>query len=774
MTGVTTQSGDQRKNVKSFNSKQCREESPGTTSKPEGSDGVVTLVQRTDAVLRGLCLLLEHHNASAEIIEQLKIQLHSLLDNSGCETVWLGRIKYVLTYPLAKYLRNELPPKPDVEFRPSGALRDWMKERLNARNTSNYHLWCSWLQAKRATLPLSEDIVDQTYDKHLATLTKIDPGCDETIRKIFKNPTFVKVLDELRNAVTKAYSESSSFEEWMPSNNACFETSRSMGGQQGELAKLVGLRQDYDFSLQVLEDGWTRHVEIDKGWESVNPLAPSEFFSIEYRPWVYTRNGIRNNFHQERRFQYGHEEWSQLREAASLIDLSKPLNCTIQAVLEPNKVRVISKGNALPYYSCRPLQKALHSSMRTLAPFRLIGQPFQADDLVPLQEKASTLDSWFSVDYSAATDGLSWKYSGAILRYLIEGLPNHIKEMANAVLGPHALYYPVKGGRAGKVLRGVMQNGQLMGSILSFPILCLANFGVYCLATQERHFCEDWSFEERLSHVLINGDDMVYSDLPENWGGLVDIARKVGLEMSVGKAYVHNEYANINSTSVILPLHREGKLRCPREIKYLNVGLFFGQHKVQGKKEMELASHHTKASDGLVVNLNTILAGSKPGKEADLLRKFLAFHGNKIKDECQVRTYRGNRFVRNLFIPISLGGMGVVPPVGWKYFITKQELYVANGYINLIPDCLYTSQRPLPGYPLEEKLDSEVNVPWVTPKGELDETRVPLHKISFPRLRKLCRTGMVRYVPFKLAALAVDIIRKEVFKAPDLGDLEWI
>lgn len=762
-----------RYNNVNFDSKQCREKSHGAVPGPSGSTGIVSLVDRTDAVLKGLLLLLEHFGAEKEIGLQLASQLHAYLDTSSDETVWLKRCKYVYTYPLAKFLKCELPPSPDVAFKASGGIRNWMKSRLNAFNRPNVQFWYSWFQCKRSTLPLSEDIIEQNYEKHLQTLTKVDNGDDQTIRAIFRDRTFLKVIWELREAVTKAYQDSTSFHEWMPSTNSCFENTRSMGGQQGELAKLVGLRQDYEF-IDAQEGKTIRPVAVDKGWESVYPLAPKEFFSIEYRPWVYTRNGKSTNFHQERRFPYGHEEWSQLVECSSKIDLTQPLNCTIQAVLEPNKVRIISKGNALPYYSCRPLQRALHSSMRELPPFRLIGRPFCPTDMIDLQERASTTDQWFSVDYSAATDGLSWRYSGQILRFLLKDLPQSVQEVALSVLGPHALHYPVKGGRGGVVLKGVQQNGQLMGSILSFPILCLANFGVYCLATSKRHFKEEWSFEQRMNHVLINGDDMVYADDPSSWKDLVDIAGKVGLEMSVGKAYVHREYANINSTSVLLPLHREGKLRTPFQINYLNTGLFFGQHKVQGGSE--LASQHSKndASKGLVVNLNTILAGARPGHESELLQTFLSVHKDEIRKECTVKTFRGNYFRRNLFIPISLGGMGVKPPPDWKFYLTKQELYVANGFISKLPDCMYTSQLPLQGYPLIEQLDVEVNVPWSVSVEEKDPLRVPLKQISFPRLRALCRIGMVRYCPFRTCASAVVCVRREAFKAPPLGDLELI
>jgi hypothetical protein len=150
--------------------------------------------------------------------------------------------------------------------------------------------------------------------------------------------------------------------------------------------------------------------------------------------------------------------------------------------------------------------------------------------------------------------------------------------------------------------------------------------------------------------------------------------------------------------------------------------------------------------------------------------------------------------------------MGVIPPIGWKWFITKEEVYVASGFLNLTPNtpCSdsmllgryndvgyvptgpacgkinFSTQLPVPGYLLEEKLDETLNVPWTTPIDDDRETRVPKRKISFPGIRHLCRTGLVRYVPYKSATLAVEKKeRKEFYPAPVSAELlreleEWI
>lgn len=683
------------------------------------SKDLPTLMQRTDALLRGLSLILEHHNAKEKVREDLYIQIHSYLDFSPSETVWLKRCKYLLCYPLAKFLRNVLPPAPDLVFRPKGALRGWMKARLNAFNPSNVHLWYSWFQAKRSTLPLSETIVNDTYRTHLETLTKPDPGDNDfgIIDEIFEDPTFKTVLDKIRRKVTKNYFYRRRFYEEFPKTSACFERPRSSGGQVEELREAVGLDS---FCIQ-----------------------SKEFCGMKYSPTVYTRDGLRSNYTQSTYCSQGYDEWSSLQDLVKKTDLTKPLDCTIQAVLEPNKIRVISKGNAVPYYGCKDLQLVLHKILKKMPCFRLIGRPFSPSDLKDLIRKSEGKDDlWCSVDYSAATDGLSYKYSSKIFNSIACNLPDFELELAKKVLGPHNLYYPKEGER-GIELRGVQNNGQLMGSILSFPILCLANLGVFLRATKSLR--KDWTYEESLNHVLINGDDMVYAAPYKYFKKNVDIGKAVGLEMSVGKAYYHREYLNINSQSVLCPLQSVN--RDIRPVNFLNTGLFFGLHKVQGRSEkQELASHHQKQVDGIVPNINNLLQGALPGKESDLLKQSLKVNHSSILEECKSKTFRGDFHLRNLFIPQVLGGMGVVPPPGWKYKVTKYDIYVASGYISRRPGLRYTTQRPLPGFD-PETLSEVEEVPWGLRTTGKDEEliRVPFKEISYRSIRYMCRSPMFSF-----------------------------
>jgi hypothetical protein len=100
-----------------------------------------------------------------------------------------------------------------------------------------------------------------------------------------------------------------------------------------------------------------------------------------------------------------------------------------------------------------------------------------------------------SVDLVAATDGLAHDVSEALLDSLFftsVKIPRSLRALAKASLSPSF--------GAGEDLRRV-RHGQMMGSYLSFPLLCLHS---YCAASWAARFDLDARF-------LVNGDDCVIS-----------------------------------------------------------------------------------------------------------------------------------------------------------------------------------------------------------------------------------------------------------------------
>ena len=343
------------------------------------------------------------------------------------------------------------------------------------------------------------------------------------------------------------------------------------------------------------------------------------------------------------------------------------LEAKVEAVLEPFKVRTISKGESLPYYLGKRVQKVLHTAMRSMDCFRLIGRPLDPPDLLDLVRVTNTYDQsekmdWLSIDYSAATDGLSALLSSRIMKSLLGNLYFENPALYNLCLGvlaPHHISYPpVQGVQLEPVLQ---RNGQLMGSILSFPVLCLANLGLYLTVRRRTH--DQWVPTKSLcSSVLVNGDDMLYIGSSLEWELHKEIGKRIGLEMSPGKAYIHPRYANVNSTSLDCDLRSQNPI--PIRIRFLNVGLMVGRHKVLGK----VGSDDNPTTHPLVSVIDEVVSGSLPGKQAQVFKRYISMHRTEIKSEC-----RG----RNLFLSPLLGGMGVRAIRGISTMVTPRQALFA-------------------------------------------------------------------------------------------------
>jgi hypothetical protein len=821
------------------------------------------------------------------------------------ELLWLKRAKYLLNYPLAKFLRNPLPESPDLLPKWSGVVRSFFKSRMVSFSKKNCHLWYSWLQSKRACSSVSSDFVNETYLKHLKTLTSDDPlgdydhshfkvhvnrthvdnfldslpddelkklhlECTEdnqwmfnttlrinpealkkripdlrmgkqgpigrdflydeegryilvdsieenidafntwfsyhtndipnllehhegsdpgwaVLQRIFSNRHFRSVLDQVRTTLN--YDESVHHQG---SLSASFQVSRGKGGATEDLRHMsthsMGGFDDYsdEVKQKAMDLGTYNNMVKDEREESkksdhihvshkrfnksyVDQMIPlqrsrdtsyigfEELRQMIYIPIVITSQGfcynqiisvyacpskidadfyIRNLLREYNPDIFGLGERGQpvyrKQELKDYRRIGRDENLAvcenrnphrnsaeIYGVVEPLKVRVISKGPARNYYALKPLQKALHSALKVIPGFQAIGREIGAADLVEMAKARSAEDLWFSVDYSAATDGLSTRLGLMILAELVRDLSPEVQSRAFDGLGSHNLFYDQKfcewlqttnnslyreyvkkgwivlsdspGVKYPLYLCAPQKNGQLMGSPISFPILCLANLAVYLVSNADR--LDSLSLESVLSSVLVNGDDMVYCAPDSFWDRHVDFGRSVGLEMSPGKAYKHKSYLNINSTSYLCPPGSD----LPVQQKFLNSGLYFGNHKVMARVGGDQEGVDMGQRQFVSV-INEILKGSLPGQECELLAQILSYHREVIKTETRVLCQyigstsrrRRNQFrVRNLFVPEMFGGMGLDPPPGFQFRVTKHDLKVASYLLQQFPDVYY-------------------------------------------------------------------------------------
>jgi len=222
-------------------------------------------------------------------------------------------------------------------------------------------------------------------------------------------------------------------------------------------------------------------------------------------------------------------------------------DCEVQSVVSAGKPRIVTlfseRNNQILY----PLHRSLYGSL-TRKGWLLVGSP--------TNEKVASLNggAYISVDYSSATDMIKSAYTRAAVEVLIdkgEGL-NEDEVRALRVLGCLRI--------DGKQVT----RGQPMGSMMSFPLLCLINKTVVDLAHNDLLIEGKIGAEEWCRHrCLINGDDLLLRDLsvPGLLPRIVAHGERVGLIINHDKTMVDAEKGEINSTLFVNGVEQK-KINC--------------------------------------------------------------------------------------------------------------------------------------------------------------------------------------------------------------------
>jgi len=211
---------------------------------------------------------------------------------------------------------------------------------------------------------------------------------------------------------------------------------------------------------------------------------------------------------------------------------SGPLRVRVVPITEPLKVRVITAGEGSTF-CLKPLQRAMWRALGDEQQFALThGTNRLEQKVLDLFEQSSEGDVWISGDYTAATDSFSMEGSRAIMHGILESIEHEpTRRWAMKELSSHVLIYP-----SGTGIQPVLQeSGQLMGSFLSFPLLCLLND------------CTAKLSGLRPEQYLINGDDILMRGPETVYPHWKRVVSELGLDLSPGKNYVHARYGTINS-----------------------------------------------------------------------------------------------------------------------------------------------------------------------------------------------------------------------------------
>lgn len=234
--------------------------------------------------------------------------------------------------------------------------------------------------------------------------------------------------------------------------------------------------------------------------------------------------------------------------------------CGVMPVISSGKIRIVtlySEYNTRTLYS---LHKALYAHLDRKE-WLLRGSPTPEH----IEEMSQTGKGRFvSVDYAAATDNIQLSYVRACIDILKKKASPALSQEESKCLDVLGNLLPVDE-------RETAYTGQPMGSVVSFPLLCLTNKSCVDMALGDLLGEGVIDNGQHCRHrVLINGDDLAFREpvpgAPQLFNRLVFHGRKAGLHTNLEKTGVSDDSVEINST-----LFR----RLPRgsweEIKKINV-----------------------------------------------------------------------------------------------------------------------------------------------------------------------------------------------------------
>jgi hypothetical protein len=651
------------------------------------------------------------------------------------EIDFVPNAKYWKDWPLARFLQNPLPPMPTSWKRSamsalfSGETGRYLRRLAvyPADRSDSMHYYRAVFglaQSKRGFAQVPSSFIAKSMNKH-ATQLSTPPTSDpdlisaklfaETFFKGFRCPKIFSALPHIEG-----------------STKACVENSREGGGAREFLRTLTaeyhGLyTTESDVLIRMFNPNGYQVVE-ERG---LPPLTAGDWrvLALSYTP-AKSRSYLSPHTHDKIE-----KLLIEQPDAAGL-----PY-ARVASVLEPLKVRLITAMDAVRTHVSRPLQVALWKYLRSSPVFQLIGEPVTEAIIHALIERhrknGGGEDPFVSGDYSAATDGLDIRLSKVILEVILDNLDPEdqpYREVIASSLLEQVLIYP----SWTKIDPVVQKNGQLMGSVLSFPLLCLANLFAYIQSLPNASdILKSRRLMDRLA-VLVNGDDILFrsSDIHyENWSREIS---KVGFNKSVGKNFRHPRFFTVNS----IPIEYRPALtpaqfwrgwswadmddstipwlvsQVPTVLiaGFLNVGLLTGQAKLTGREALgalPLSGWHA----------GSVLSALNPSQAH---KWFLKYHKIEI-----LKQTRFGSTTLNIFAHPLLGGLGFSVPPGIEPRFSPEQRRIAQ---SLFLSAMYTYTGQESSFKLDSLvfLESDLATPLAT-LGHLNRrVEVELYPLGTP------------------------------------------
>jgi len=483
--------------------------------------------------------------------EDLVISVLFYIPMCGWDQKFIPFLKYQLSWLFARAeMQKEMPIYSGMGHNNGIVLLGWLgrffKSRLFGSKLKNMEWRNTVLHGIKKGLPKMDSFYLQKNKEAMIkrlcpTEPKVTPDC---------------LLDEIQRTAREIFPRGILYEDWEHvdrfteiSDHCSYEMNRSKRGNVGQLFK------DSDYI----------HY---KGLNGLNVCIESTVLgSMYYNP--------QKNLVGEIRF----PGWDLVTEYRNrrvvAFNSTEPGKALVKPIFEPLKIRMITAGDINTNGLYSRLQKLLWSGLQKFSPFSLTGKTVVAGDLESLYYRSVSYDKtfkyWVSGDYSAATDNLNRDaslaaieaISGDPITFLVlkKGLMDTLLDFSSCGLDDLEDDEPLR----------EMKNGQLMGCVFSFPILCIINLACYRMALESY---EGIRYDISDLPVKVNGDDIMFLGNKKLISIWEETIKGAGFEKSVGKNYVSKSFAIINSTyfNTFNPEHIH-------KIPYVNMGWVSGERK---------------------------------------------------------------------------------------------------------------------------------------------------------------------------------------------------
>jgi len=554
----------------------------------------------------------------------------------GCvdtyEVEFVKVLKFELAAPMAIFMDNQLPEKPKYfSIIQNSSFRFFKKvtQGMGRDRAGSIAMGINNLKRVFPNLPVSYR--QAMEEKHRSTISK----------KPCRIPNFIKKkVERITNEIfcsgwDRNYEKEISFKE-----ASCYEKSRQFGGQ-----------------LEAWREELSTYVErIPK----IVITEPSGRTSLQ---------GL-GAFHDDK---------------VSNFELRDRYRAKAECVEDPLKIRIITK-NERDFGLLKGVQRAMWNWLQRYPSFILTGTPAAGEYMecffstLNLKSKTSL---FISGDYASATDNFTPEISELILSCVMHNseLPGKLQQIAIDSITRHVIEYnhckPV-----------VQTNGQMMGSLLSFPVLCVYNYALWHIS-MEKYLKTRLSTEWGLKRVLINGDDILFvanKSLYKIWWETVS---KYGLEPSMGKNFSNSHYFTINS--MLFKWNYE--TRSAQSVAFPKIQFLYNCNKItfdKSKKELVqstlpslLRSCEKDSTDYQII----------PFKMDSFMKRVIS-SGSTI--------YKKHDF-RGLFLPSIDGGHGLTPLDGTKVHMSTYMKQYKRLYVKSRSVSDYLSKKSRPSISLERK-----------------------------------------------------------------------